>query len=512
MSLLGIDIGTTGCKAANFTAEGVCRGTAYREYAVSRPQPGWAELDSHRVWEAVRAVIAEVVRDAGSNPIKAMGISSMGEAVVPVSRAGKMLGNSILSSDDRGGEYVEKMRAVWSADRWYAINPNIPGPNYSLPKLCWLRDHEPALYDRTWKFLHWGNLAAFLLGGEPQSTYSLANRTLLFDLHGGCWSNPLLQQAGLPVDKLPAVVPDGTVVGRVARSAAESLGLSPDTLIVTGSHDQCCNALGAGIVSPGRAVCGIGTFECNTPVYDRLPDDAFMRGRGLNIEHHALPGLYVSFLYNQAGSLVRWFRDTFAAADHTAQTGGPDIYDCLTAEMPKDPTSLFVLPYFELTGPPKFSAGGRGAILGLRSSTTRGEILKGIMESITFYFAESLCDLTTIGIDTTEFIATGGGARSDQWLQIKADILGVPFVRLTLPEVTAAGAAMLAGLAAGIFHSPADAAKAFVHRERVFEPDGGRHRRYQEKLADYRQLAPALLAAQQEPASRKNAFPYEKAG
>jgi xylulokinase len=488
-----VDVGTTGCKAALFSADGECRRTAYREYAVMRPQAGWAELDSRGIWESIQAVIAEVVHAEKGDPVKAVGISSLGEAMTPVDRERRILGNSILMSDARGAQYAEAMQASLDAEKWYAINPNIPGPHYSMPKLCWIRDQDPDLFKRTWKFLHWGNLVAYLLGGEARSTYSLANRTLLFDLHGGCWSKLLLEKAGISEDKLPAVVPDGTVVGRIRKPLAESLGLPADAQIVTGTHDQCCNALGAGIVAAGRAVCGIGTFECNTPVYSRLPDNAFMRSRGLNIEHHCLPGLYVSFLYNQAGSLVSWFRDTFAAAEKAAQAQGQNVYDRLTAEMPKEPTSLFVLPYFEMTGPPNFSAGNRGAILGLSTSTTRGEILKGFMESITFYFAESLRDLTTIGIDTTEFIATGGGARSDAWLQMKADILGVPFRRLTVPEVTAAGAAMLAGLASGTFSSPAEAARIFVRPGRIFEPNEAQHRRYQEKLAAYRRMVSAVI-------------------
>jgi len=262
--------------------------------------------------------------------------------------------------------------------------------------------------------------------------------------------------------------------------------------VVVGGHDQCCNSLGAGIYEAGRAVCGIGTFECITPSYDRIPESRPMLRHGFNIEHHVLPGLFVSFIYNQSGSLVRWFRDTFAHADRKLLSPEKDTYEALAGEMPEAPTRLFTLPYFEPTGPPHFVTEASGVILGMKTTTSRGEILKSIMESVTFYFAESTKALAEMGVDISEFVATGGGAKSDAWLQIKADIFGVPFVRLSITEGSVLGAAMLAGVSTGVYASPAEAASYFVKRGRVFDPDPHRHKIYQEKLQNYRELFPLL--------------------
>jgi xylulokinase len=217
-----------------------------------------------------------------------------------------------------------------------------------------------------------------------------------------------------------------------------------------------------------------------------------MLRHGLNIEHHVLPRLFVSFLYNQGGSLVRWFRDTFALADLKLLPAGEDIYEALAREMPLEPTRLFTLPYFEITGPPGFIADASGVLVGLRTSTTRGEILKSIMESVTFYFAESLHALNELGVNPSEFVATGGGAKSDQWLQIKADIFGVPFVRPRVTEASVLGAAILAAIATGVFRHPGEAVNQFVKIDRVFEPDPIRHGVYQQKLEAYRELFPLL--------------------
>ena len=492
MSLLGIDVGTTGCKTAAFALDGRCLASAYREYAPRAPRPGWVELDSEAVFEQVRSAIAEVAAEASSDPITAIGISSMGEAATPVSADRQVLGPCILMSDTRGGEYVRQLEEALGQQSFYAINPNILAPSYTMPKLCWLRDHQPALYRRADAFLLWADLVALLLGGRAVTNYSLANRTLLFDLRRQDWSDELLAASGLHREKLAPCVASGTVAGTVSPAMANELHLPRDVAIVVGGHDQCCNALGAGIVRSGRAVCGIGTYECIAPVYDRIPDDAFLIAHGLNVEHHVLPGLYVSFLYNQSGSLVRWFRDTFAAADRDATPAGEDLYDRLAREMPDGPTSLVTLPHFEVTGPPRFTADSAGVIAGLRTHTTRGEVLKSIMESVTFYLAEGVEALRAMGIDVSEFLATGGGARSDAWLQIKADVFGVPFVRPRVTEASTLGAAILAGLATGALAGPDEAAERFVHRERVFDPNPARHRIYQDRLAHYQRLFPLL--------------------
>jgi xylulokinase len=492
MSLLGIDVGTSGCKAAAFAESGECLARAYREYPTAHPRPGWAELNSREVWHCVRDTIAEVAGRVAQRPVRALCVSSMGEAMTPVSNDRQILGPCILSSDTRGVEYVEALARQIPQEAFFCINPNIFGPQYSLPKLLWLQQHQPALYAQAHKFLLWGDLVAFMLGCDPVTSYSHANRTLLFDIRKEDWSEPLLLLTGIERAKLPVPLPSGAVAGTVCERVARELNLPKEVLVVVGGHDQCCGSLGAGVYQAGKAVCGIGSFECITPTYDHLPDAAAMLRHGLNIEHHVLPGLFVSFIYNQGGTLVRWFRDTFARADRKLLPADEDIYDALAREMPSGPTRLFTLPYFDITGPPGFIANASGVMVGLKTTTTRGEILKSIMESVTFYFAESLQALNELGVNLSEFVATGGGAKSDQWLQLKADIFGVPFVRPRVTEASVLGAAILAGIAAGLFRHPAEGVKQFVKADRVFEPDPVRHRIYQEKLEAYRELFPLL--------------------
>ena len=492
MSFLGIDIGMTGCKAAAFSTDGRQLSLAYREYPTLHGQPGYAELDSRLVWSCVEQVIAQVASETRSDPIIALAVSSMGEAMTPISADRRILGNCILCSDTRGLEYIERLRQKITPREFYDINPNILSAAYSLPKLLWIKEHDPDLYKRAYKFLLWGDMVAFMLGCEPVTSTSHANRTLLLDIRREDWSDRLLDLTGIDRGKLPRILSGGAIAGTVSNSAASRLGLPAGVKVVVGGHDQCCNSLGAGITGPGQAVCGIGTVQCITPTYDHIPNSAAMLQHGLNIEHHVLPGLYVSFIFNQAGSLVRWFRDTFAAADRRLLAGNQDIYDVLNSELPADPTPLLVLPHFEPTGSPHYIADSSGVIVGLKMTTTRGEILKAIMQSVAFYFVESIDALKAIGIDTSQLIATGGGAKSDAWLQIQADIFGIPIVRPRTTESGLVGTAILCALAVGAFPDASSAASQFVQYVRTYDPNPTRHACYRELYARYQQIYPRL--------------------
>jgi xylulokinase len=493
MSLLGIDVGTTGCKIAVFSTDGRLLASAYAEYDNQRPQPGWAELDAVAVWEQVRRMIRQVAASSASDPVKALAVSSLGEATVPVTADRQVLGPSILNFDVRGEEYLEGLRHTLPDERLYHINGNTLGNHYGLTKLKWIQEHQPNLYERADKFLLWSSFVSFMLGAEPVVDYSLANRTLLFDVDRGAWSDELLALAGLEREKLPATAPSGTVVGTVSAHVARDLGLPPDVALVTGAHDQCANAVGCGVIAEGHAVYGMGTFICITPVFSQRRDPAIMIERGLNTEHHAVPGRYVSFIYNQGGSLVKWFRDTFAAAERRqAQESGRDVYADLIAEIPTGPSSVVVLPHFTTTGPPAFISDSCGVIAGLRLETSRGDVLKGILEGTTFYLKECVEALAPTGIEIADFRAVGGGSKSDAWIQVCADVLGRPFVRPQVTEAGALGAAIIAGVGGGAFPSYESGVEAMVRLEHTFEPNPQQQELYERRFETYTRLWPLL--------------------
>jgi xylulokinase len=520
MSLLGIDAGTTGCKASVFSLEGRLLAQAYEEYDVQRPQPGWAELEAFEVWEKVKRAIARAAQATKRDPIAALAVSSLGEAMVPVTRDRRILGPALLNFDQRGAEYLPGLAAGLDNESLYRLNGNPLGNHFGLTKLIWLKQHRPELYAAADTFLHWSGFVAFMLGAEPHTDATLANRSLVFDLDRCDWSDELLAWAGLDREKLPEIVLSGNLVGHVHPLAAAELGLPAGVAIASGAHDQCANALGCGVIRPGQAMYGMGTYNCIAPVFDGRRPPQEMLASGLNTEHHAVPGCFISFIYNMGGSLVKWFRDTYAATEHRqAKADGRDVYTDLFAELGDGPNAgsagdpagalgspspILVYPHFNDTGFPDFLPASRGAILGVNLSTRRADILKGILEANVFSLKEPLEALPGLGLQVEEFRASGGGSKSDAGVQICADILGRPFQRPAVSEAGTLGAAILAGMAVarshevrgrsrlGQFDSLSQAVESMVRLEKSFEPDPARHARYLERYAQYRTLRPLL--------------------
>ena len=494
MSLLGLDIGITGVKATAFSSEGKVLSHAYREYHMLSPEKGWLELNSQTVWERIKMVVSEIAFKTKKDPIKAFSVSSFAEAVTPVSKDRKILGNCIIGFEDRGKEYIPQIEQKIGAEKLFEITGNILGHIYTAPKLMWLKENRTDLYDQAYKFLFWEDLVFYLLGCEPVTDYSIANRSLLFDIRSGSWSDELCRAMSLDKEKFASPVPSGTVVGTISDSAASELGFPRGVKAVAGGHDQCCTALGAGITKEGIAAYGIGTVICITSVFSKIPDINIMRKNGLNIEHHTVPGLFVSLLYNfTGGSALKWFRDTFGEKEKIlAAEKGKDAYEMLLDKIPESPTDLLFLPHLAHTGPPLFESNSSGVLAGLSLHTNREEILKSILEGVTYYFKEGIECLKTAGIQISEFRPTGGGAKSKKWLQIKADILGIPFVSLKIPEAGTLGAAILAGTAINEYNNIHEAVETLVKKGEEIEPNPENHKIYREKFILYRKLFPKL--------------------
>lgn len=479
MSLLGIDVGTTGCKSAVFSEKGQLLALSYQEYDHQHPNPGWAELDSCDVWNKTKQTIVEVTQTSGIGPIKSLSVTSLGEAMVPVSENRNVLGPSILNYCVRGSEFYDRLEVSLPAEKLYEITGNTLATHFSIAKLMWIKEHQPEFYNSVDFFLPWTSFISFMLGAEPFVDYSLANRTLLFDINQCDWSESLLDIAGINKNKLPVPAEAGTVIGSVSKKIASELGLSEGLPIILGAHDQCANAVGSGVIRPGQGMLGLGSFTCAVPVFNKKLDSLWMISRGINTEHHAVPNLFVSFIYNQGGSVVKWFRDTFASFEHrVALETGDDIYKKLFSEIPDEPSKQIILPYFSMTGLPDFSALTSGVITGLRLSSTRGDILRGIAEGIIFDLKVTFDHLSEIGFGINELIVVGGGSKSQSWVQICADILGVKMMRPKIIESGTLGSAIIAGVGSGVFSNYSQAIETMVSLDEEILPNEDNHIAY----------------------------------
>ncbi len=495
---MGLDIGTTGAKANVFSEQGEIIASAYREYPLLHPRPGWIELSPQQVWQKVREAVGEAAAAAAKDPVRALAISTLGEAAVPVGRDGEVLGNSIIGFDSRAAELFQEWITRQDRAEIMRITGQPPSQMFTIVKLMWIRRNQPELYRRMGGYLTFGEFAHLKMGLEPRIDYSMAARTMAFDIHRKAYSEAICERAGLSPELFSPAVPTGHVVGELGRAAAQQLNLPPGCLICAGSHDQPAGALGSGVTEPGLAMDATGTVECFAVAMDRPIVNETMLENNLACYPHAAPGLYVSLAFNfTGGSLLRWARDNFALTEQrAAERRGVDVYELLIEQMAQEPTDILVQPHFTSTGTPYMDSDPVGAIVGLTLSTSRAQFLRAILEGISYEMKLNLDVLTCAGVGVREFRAIGGGARSDFWLQLKADMYNRPVVRLKVAEAASLGMAIAAGVALGVYSSAREAAQALVAPQETFTPDPSRAAFYDEMLERYRQLYPALKAWQ----------------
>jgi len=493
-NLIGLDIGTTGCKAVVFSEDGVLLASASREYPVDLPRPTWAEQDIEAVWALAMASMAAAIAVAGVRDVTAIGLSVHGEAVTPVDAAGRPLRPTILGMDTRSEAQNDWLRERFGAKALFERTGMPIHTVNTLPKLLWLREHEPDTWSAADRFLLVEDFFIARMTGHASISACLASRTQLFDLASGSWSEEILDELGLSPARLAEVVPSGTQVGRLAPQLTDRLGLSSAPAVVTGGHDQACGALGVGLTQPGLAMVSTGTAEVvevalPTPV---VSEPLYLGN--VSVYRATVPGLFLAMTLNHSGGLaLRWFRDGFCEAQQAhADASGADAYDLILDGASAEPTGLLVLPHFAGSGTPTFDTASKGAILGLTFGTTRTDIAKAILEGLTYELRLNLEVLRAGGVRIDTLRAIGGGARSPLWLQLKADITGIPVMTPRVPEAAAFGAALLAGAGAGLYPSAAAAAERFLELTDTYQPDPLRHAAYTRLYELYGEVYPAV--------------------
>lgn len=496
MSLLGIDIGITGCKVIAFNIDGEIIAQAYDEYPLIHPKPDWSELDSRLVWEKVSNGIRKVASQTKSDPIEALSVSSQGEAVTPVSKTDEILDRAVTSFDYRATEIADEIGEKISRLEIMQLTGMPLSSIKTVPKLIWLRRNKPEVYKKTWKFLGFEDFIIYKLGMEPVVDYSLASCTMAFDVVNKKWSDKILSLADIDAELFSRPAPSGTIIGEVDSRIAEELGLPKKVVGVAGGHDQPCGALGAGIIREGRVIDATGTVECITPAFNQPVINRKMLDGNFSCNCHVVEGMYVTLAYVSSGGVIlRWYRDNFAEAEiERARKSGMDVYDILMEQVSDEPSPLLLLPHFSGTGTPYLDAKSKGAILGLSLSTTKGDLIKAILEGISLEIKRNINWIEDAGIPVDEMRAIGGGAKSEKWLQLKADVFGKKVVSLDVSEGVCLGGAMLAGTAIGKYSSIESAVDALVNPKKEYFPRPDLKKFYDERLELYRQIYPSIRA------------------
>lgn len=501
MKIAGLDIGTTGCKCTVFDESGKKLGNSYRDYPVRRDVSGH-DIDVSAIMSGVYGAIGEMV---GQYPdIAGIGVTSFGETFVFTDENGTPLHTSMVYTDPRGADECLELSEKLGAEHIAAVTGLRPHEMYSIPKMMYIRKHSPEIYAKARHAFLMEDYVVFHLTGVAQIDYSLATRTMAFDIASLTWSQEIFDAAGIDVSLMSKPVPTGTPAGCVTAEAARETGLAAGTLVVSISHDQVAAAVGAGAFDGSVAVDGAGTVECLTPVYDSMPNIDVMYKGYFSVVPYVIPGTYVAYAFSYTGgALVDWCVKTFAGAEATeAKALGISVNELLERKYEEHcnahgidstaPTGLLVLPHFAGAATPYMDTGSKGAIIGLTAGTSLPEIYRACLEGVAYEMYLNYRSLEGSGIHFEGLNATGGGAHSKLWMQMKADVLNLPITALKTVDAGTVGSAMLTGIAIGLFSDLKDAAAKMVEETVTYMPDSSRHAAYMEIYKKYERIYEAV--------------------
>ena len=495
MCLVGLDIGTTGCKAVVFDPEGNIKGQGFMEYDVICKKPGWAEQDAEDVWNTAKLVMREAVVKSGVKDIKAVSVSVQGDAVIPVDKNIKPLHNSLLGMDYRSLQQSRMCEKLFGARELFKSTGMRPHPMNSLTKILWFKDNLPDVYGKTYKFMTYEDFILARLGSdEPVIDYSMASRTMAFDLEARTWSKAILAKLNVDESNLSKPVHSACIVGTINADVAEETGICKGAFIVTGGHDQTCAALGAGAAKENIAVDSHGTAEVLSVAFNNPKLNDLMFESFYPCYYHVKKDMYFTFSLNHTGGiLLKWYRDNLGCAEaEEAQRTGMSAYQVIESKVSKEPSSVMVLPHFNGSGTPWCDLDSKGAILGLTMASTRHDIVKGIFDSLAYELRVNIETLRSAGVPIEEMRCVGGGARSPLWLQIKADITQCRVATLKVREAACLGAALLAGVGIGAYSDFEEAVGNTVSIAEVYESNEVKSKIYDEKYKVYKDIYFAL--------------------
>jgi xylulokinase len=497
--LLGVDVGTSGLKAIAIDADGGgVLAEASRSYPLDAPRPGWAEQDpddfSTAAFEALREIARALGRRAGS--VRALGLTGQMHSAVLLDGAHEVVRPAILWCDTRTTAQCEAITRALGHDGLRRAVGNRALEGFTLPKLLWLREHEPEAFARVDKVLMPKDFVGLRLTGELGTDASDASGTLAFDPASRRWSEEVVRAVGLPVSLWPPAGESSSLLGRLTAAASEALGLPAGLPVARGAADNAAGAVGLGVVRPGRAMASIGTSGvvlAHTGSYVVEPQ---MR---LHSFCHAVPGrYYLMGVMLAAGGALRWYREVLCDGEGlAARLRGDDPYEIITeAASTARPGAggVVFLPYLMGERTPHADATARAAFVGMTGRTTKADLSRAVLEGITFGLCDSLdlirevCPSNGSGTGVREIRLTGGGARSPFWRKLMADTFDTPVGLTTSTEGPAFGAAILGGVAAGEFASVEAGADALVHVTARVEPEPGEAARLREAHEAYRGL------------------------
>jgi len=494
--LIGIDVGTTGAKTILIDEQGKLIASSLIEYPLHTPKPKWAEQDPADWWRGTVESIKNVLAESKVKPddVSGLGLSGQMHGLVLIDKNYDVLRPAILWCDVRTTEQCHYITEKVGKDLLVrsTCNPALEG--FTAPKIIWVRDNEPEIYEKAYKMLLPKDYVRFLLTGEIASEVSDAAGTILFDVRNRKWSQEVLDRLEISSDLMPPCYESIDVCGRITPKVAEMTGLKQGTPVVGGGADNACTAVGNGIVTTGKTSASIGTSGTMLTPMDTPEVDPDLRAHTFC---HCVPDKwYIMGVMLSAGGALRWFRDTLADKEvELAKQKGVDPYQIIDEEAAQvDPgcEGLVFLPYLIGERTPHGDANAKGVFFGLTLRHKKEHLVRAVMEGVTYGMRDSLEIIKNLGLDVGQITATGGGGKSAFWRQMQADIYGAEVVTINIAEGPAFGAAIIAGVGAGVYNSIEEATDEIVEVTSSVQPIEDNRKIYEEYYHIYRSLYPAL--------------------
>ncbi|MBL0939082.1 MAG: xylulokinase [Gemmatimonadaceae bacterium] len=497
---LGLDIGTSGVKAILVEGSGRVTASALTPLALSTPFPGWAEQDPETWWQATIASIRDVLAKHPDAVVSSIGISGQMHSSVFLDRTGEVIRPALLWCDGRTTQECQEITQSAGGEshlRDWVRNPALEG--FTLPKVLWLRRHEPEAFTRLATVLLAKDFIRYRLTGAVSTEPSDASGTLMFDPATLRWSTDLLSAVNISRTLLPDVAPSMAVHGAVHAHAATLTGLREGTPVVGGGADNACGAAGVGVIAPGEAVASWGTSgTVLAPTSQPLVDPGL---RAHTFCHVAPDTWYLMGVVLSAGGAFSWYREQ--CARELPEVEALRALDAEAAAIHPGADGVVFLPYLQGERTPHRDASARGALLGLSLAHTRAHMTRAVLEGVCFALNDSVSILRELGMSPRELLLTGGGAKSALIRQLQSEIFGVPVSTVDREEGPAYGAALMAAVGVGAFADLSEAAAQTLQRTPPSVPDSAAVAAYREPIARFRSAYHAAHVVQSQVQQRE---------
>lgn len=509
MNFLGIDTGTGGTRAVVVNEAGDIVASAISEHkAFASPNIGWAEQDAGDWWRACGEAVQQVLTEVRAEDIACIGLSGQMHGATLLDKNGEVLRPAIIWCDGRTTFQCHTLTEKIGAQKLIELVSNPALEGFTLPKMLWVRDHEPQVWQRTEKVLLPKDYIRFRLSGEYATDVADASGTLLLDVAHRRWSGEMFALTGIEESMLPPVYESPHVSAKVSKAGAAHTGLRQGTPIVAGAGDQAAGAVGLGIVKAGAVSATIGTSGVVFAATDKPAiDDA--RGRVHTFCHAVPERWHVMGVTQAAGLSLRWFRETFGVKDDDVKQGDNsdknrqprDAYERLmdeAASAPVGSAGVIWTPYLMGERTPHLDPNARAALIGLTASHTRAHIIRAMLEGVAFSLKDTFEIFRAMNVPVESIVLGGGGARSKLWRQIQADVYAHAVERPVSEEGAAYGAALLAGVGGGAWVSVDEACAQVARSGERLEPEPKAIEILNERYQVYRKLYDALRFANQD--------------